>query len=331
MSGKESGELEVDLVLRDGLFVSPLSAEALSRIRSAAEAEWRAHVGRRPGRWLPYAAAASLLALTLTGVSWFSGAGRADHGEPAARLVRFEAPGVLEAHTLRRDTSLTDGTVLRSGRTYRVNGQALLDLEGSGNLRVASDSEFAVVARDVVRLNRGEIYVDIPPGTHTRAAFIVRTAAGEFRHVGTQFALAVIHGQTRLRVREGSVQWLAADGETTVKAGTEVVFSNGTKAVERLIDSSGAEWDWTAATTPDFEIDNRPLAEFLEWVARETGRKLILADDQARGKAASIRMHGSVHGLAPMQALAAVMAATELRYDLPAGQIRVSLAGESGH
>jgi hypothetical protein len=150
----EGGELEVDLVLRDGLFVSPLSAEALSRIRSAAEAEWRANVGRRPGRWLPYAAAASLLALVLTGVSWFSGPGRADHGDPAARLVRFEAPGVLEVHTLRRDTSLTDGTVLRTGRTYRVTGQALLDLEDSGNLRVASDSEFAIVARDVVRLNR---------------------------------------------------------------------------------------------------------------------------------------------------------------------------------
>jgi hypothetical protein len=32
-----------------------------------------------------------------------------------------------------------------------------------------------------------------------------------------------------------------------------------------------------------------------------------------------------------MQALSAVMAATELRYDLPAGQVRVSFAGESGH
>ena len=330
-TGPGDGESQVDLVLRDGLFVSPLSAEALSRIRTTAEAEWRANVGRRPRRWLPYAAAASLLALTLTGVMFLSGSGREAHGESAARLVRFEAPGVFEVHTLRRDTLLTDGTLLRSGRAYRVSGQALLDLEDSGSLRVASDSEFAVIARGVVHLKRGEIYVDIPPGTHTNAAFVVRTAAGEFRHVGTQFALAVMHGQTRLRVREGSVQWLAADGETTVKAGTEVVFSNGTKAVERLIDSSGAEWDWTAATTPDFEIDNRPLAEFLEWVARETGRKLILADDQARGKAASIRMHGSVHGLAPMQALAAVMAATELRYDLPAGQIRVSLAGEPAH
>jgi len=332
VSGKRTspgeGDAEMEFVLREGLSVPPLSAEALSRIRAAAESEWRDKAGRRPGRWLPYAAAASVLILTLTGIRYFTGSGREEPGEPAARLVRFEAPGVLEVHTLRRDTSLTGGTVLRSGRTYRVSGQALLDLEDSGNLRVASNSEFEIVARDVVRLERGEIYVDIPPGTHTHAAFIVRTAAGEFRHVGTQFALAVFQGQTRLRVREGSVQWIAADGESMVKAGTEVVFSNGTHTVERPIGASGKEWDWTAATTPDFEIDNRPLAEFLQWVARESGRKLVLADDQVRRKAESIRMHGSVHGLTPMQALSAVMAATELRYDLPDGEIRVSFAGE---
>jgi len=332
VSGKRAnageGEAAVELLLREGLSVNPLSAEALSRIRAATESEWRARVERRTGRWLPYAAAASLLVLTLAGVSYFIGAGRENPGEPAARLVRFEAPGVFEVHTPGRDTSLIDGTVLSSGRTYRVSGQALLALEDSGNLRVAPESEFAIVARDVVRLERGEIYVDIPPGTHTSAAFVVRTAVGEFRHVGTQFALAVIQGQTRLRVREGSVQWLAADGESMVKAGTEVVFSNATKAIERPIDASGKEWDWTAKTAPDFEIDNRPLAEFLEWVARESGRKLILADEQTRRKAESIRMHGSVHGLTPMQALSAVMASTGLRYDLPDGEIRVSFGGE---
>ena len=47
--------------------------------------------------------------------------------------------------------------------------------------------------------------------------------------MGTQFALAIIQDETRLRVREGSVHWSAADGESTVSAGTEVVFTNGAK------------------------------------------------------------------------------------------------------
>ena len=129
-----------------------------------------------------------------------------------------------------------------------------------------------------------------------------------------------MQGETRLRVREGSVHWLTADGESTVKAGTEVVFSKGAKAAERPVGTSGQEWDWTAKTTPDFEIDNRPLGDFLEWVARESGRKLVLADDETREQAARVRMHGSVHRLTPMQALSAVMATTELRYDYRMGR-----------
>jgi ferric-dicitrate binding protein FerR (iron transport regulator) len=319
-----------DHLLREGLQVAPLSETAMSRIRAAAESEWRANfIERRPRRWLPYAAAAVLLAVLSMGGVYFAGSMGEDHGEPAARLVRSESAGVVEVHTLRQATPLVVGSVVKSARRYRANGQALFELEGGGNLRVAAGSEFEIVARNVVRLASGELYLDIPPGAHASAAFVVRTPAGEFRHVGTQFALAIIRGETRLRVREGSVHWLAAGDESTVGAGTEVLFSNGSKTVVRPIDTSGKEWDWTASTTPDFEIDNRPLAEFLEWVARESGRMLTFADDQARTKAATIRMHGSVHGLTPMQALSAVMAATELRFDLPDGQIRVSMATES--
>lgn len=322
---------EEERVLREGLQVNPLSAEAMARIRAAAEGEWRTSVGRPPRwRWWSYAAAASVAALALAGGMLFVGGGMQEtHGEVAAHLVRFESPGIAERRAWRQGTPLIEGAVLRSDRRYRADGQALLALEGGGNLRVAPGSEFEVLSRDVVQLERGELYIDIPPGAHARAAFTARTSAGEFRHVGTQFAVAVIQGGgTRLRVREGSVHWRSADDESTVDAGREVVFTNGTKAVERPIGTSSREWDWTATTTPDFEIDNRPLGEFLEWVARESGRKLILADDQARSRIATIRMHGSVHGLTPMQALAAVMAATELRYDLPDGQIRVSFTGE---
>ena len=330
------GESEDERMLRAGLHVNPLSPEAMARIRAAAEAEWRAEVEwhanvQRPSRrWLPYAAAAGLFALAvLGGLVFMSPVGRPEHGEVAAHLVRFEAPGVVELHLLGSGSTLTEGAVLRSGRSYRVTGQSLIDLENGGNMRVASGSEFEILAKADVRLESGEMYVDIPPGRHANAAFTARTAAGEFRHAGTQFALAVIRGETRLRVREGTVRWLAADGESTIAAGTEVVFADGTKAVERPIATSGNEWEWIAKTTPDFDIDNRPLADFLAWVARESGRELILADDHARQEAATIRLHGSVHGLTPMQALSAVMATTELRYDLPNGQIRVSFASET--
>ena len=79
--------------------------------------------------------------------------------------------------------------------------------------------------------------------------------------------------------------------------------------------------------SPEIAIENRPLIEFLEWFARETGRKLVI-DDTARKQAAGIRMHGNVRGLTLTEALSAVMATTTLRYELPEGVIRVSSTRE---
>ena len=331
--GEDTPTLEPaeDQALRTSLRVNPLSPEAMARIRAATEAEWRAKFRPRPARLRSRLRIAVAAAVIVTGMcaAFILLAGRGvETGEQVARLVGSESPGVFVIHTLMHDSRLAEGAMLRAGQTYEVDGQALVELVGGGNLRVAAGSRFEVLAMDDVRLERGELYVDIPVGTHANAAFIARTSAGEFRHVGTQFALAVKRDETRLSVREGSVHWLAAGGESTVRAGTEIVFNIDNKSTERLISPSDPAWDWIARTTPNFEIENRPLGEFLTWVARESGRKLVLVDDRARARAAAIRMHGSVRGLTPMQALSAVMATTELRFDLPDGQIRVSFAGD---
>jgi hypothetical protein len=81
---------------------------------------------------------------------------------------------------------------------------------------------------------------------------------------------------------------------------------------------------------PEFDIENRPLAEFLEWASRETGRHLVLADEGARRQIVRIRMHGTMHGMTIMESMSAVMASTSLRVDLAEGLIRVSSAAPDG-
>jgi ferric-dicitrate binding protein FerR (iron transport regulator) len=157
----------------------------------------------------------------------------------------------------------------------------------------------------------------------------VVTPAGEFRHIGTQFGVAIVNGATRLRVREGSVIWRASDGESTVDAGTEVLIDRSRRVTRRPVSTAGRDWAWAETLAPDVEIENRPLQEFLEWFSRETGRKLVMNDDAARRQVADIRMHGNVHGLTAMEALTAVMSATTLRFELPEGMIRVSSGRES--
>jgi len=323
-----------DRILREGLRTNPLSPEALARIRAATEAEWRATVSAapavKPRRWLPWALAASVFgAAVIAGLTMLGSLQGGADGERFASVLRTEAPGLSELRGLRSNLKVNTGGALLSGHSYQSEGQALLVMEGGGNLRLAPGARIEVLGKDVIRLDSGELYVDIPPGTHAASSFVARTPAGDFRHVGTQFALAITGDGTRLRVREGVVHWVAADGQSAVKAGSEVQIARDGKATHRAIEPSHAAWNWTSAITPDFDVDDRPLQEFLAWVARESGRELVLADDVTRKQVATIKMHGSVNGLTPMQALSAVMAATPLRFDLPEGKIRVSFAGDS--
>lgn len=321
-------DLDDEEILRSNLQVPALSPEALARIRRATEAEWRAQAGGPPRRlWIARAAVAAgaVLALIVAWQFWMEGAAVR---EPFASLARTEAAGVMELHVLWRGTPVGVGSTLRSGGDFEARGGSLLALRGGGNVRLAPDSKFEVISANAVRLERGEMYVDIPPGAHADASFVALTNAGEFHHLGTQFAIAVVDGATRLRVREGRVQWRAPDGDSTVPAGTEVLIDRDSNVTRTVVDSAGPHWSWTETMAPEIDIENRPLAEFLEWVARETGRKLVIADERARLQVDTIRTHGNVRGLPPMQALDAVMASTSLRFDLPAGVIRVSFAGE---
>jgi len=329
MNPRHSTKSEEERVLRENLSVHALSPEALQRIRRATEAEWRASVEPARRRWVPYAAAASVVLVALAGTWSFLGRGPAAvAGASIARLERADSPGVVEELRLWRDTRLNVGQEIRGGHEFASRGATLFALNGGGNLRFAPGAEFQVIAGNTVRLERGEMYVDIPPGSRG-TGFVAITAAGEFRHLGTQFALAVIDGETRLRVREGSVQWQAADNQSTVEAGTEVLIGQDQRVTRRVIESTGEYWAWTESMAPAVDIEGRPLSEFLDWVSRETGRKLIIADDDTRRQLAAIRMHGDIHGLQPLQALKAVVASTSLQLDLPPGAIRVSFAGAS--
>ena len=320
--------------LREGLRTPGLSPEALQRIRAATQQEWRAglDVVSTPApplrrRWLSLAAAATVAVLSVA-VGWnVYLANTANSGAVLGTLARVDAPGIVETRYL-RDTTLTAGSPLRAGQSLDARGDSLVALAGGGNLRVARASAVEVVAANAIELERGEIYVDIPPGERGSDRFMVVTPAGEFRHVGTQFAIALVNGATRLRVREGSVLWRASEGDSTVDAGTEVVIDRSRTVTRRPIATAGRDWAWAESMAPDFEIENRPLREFLEWFARETGRKLVISDEAVRKQADVILMHGNVRGLTAMEALSAVMSSTTLRFELPEGVIRVSSARE---
>lgn len=326
----DPNDAATDSALRAGLRANPLSAEAMQRIRRATESEWRASLddtrsatrGPSNAKW-KLAAAAAVLLMAVAGVIGVYRLDGATAGERVAIVIRSDAPGLELRRILRAGGPVTVGADVRTHMRLQVRGDSLLGLEGGGNLRVVRGSEFELLDTHTLRLTRGELYLDIPPGSRGAEPFVVLTPAGEFRHLGTQFALAIVGGQTRLRVREGQVLWRGERSEETVDAGTELLVDQ--RVLERrTLPTAGREWAWAEALAPEIDIDNRPLAEFLAWFSRETGRRLEITDEEARRQASTILMHGSVRGLGVMQALAAVMASTTLHYELPVGAIRVS-------
>ncbi len=310
----------LERALEDELRRAPLSDGAYARIYAAVEAEWRAMVRSRAARRTWGAVAAGLAAIILVAVMVRS----IPEAPVIASVDRLEG-GALEARgRFSWHRSLGVGAVLRRGETLIAHGSALLDLHGGGSVRVASGTELEAVTADQITLRQGEIYVDIPPNLTGRAAFAVTTSVGRIEHVGTQFDVACVDRSIRVRVREGRVRVFRGLETQIVGAGTELwVPKVGASSYHEIL-AQGPEWAWTAAVTPEYDIEDQKLVDFLHWTARETGRQLSWVDDRARQVAERTQLHGSVHGLPVDEALGRVLASTSLRLELRSDVIRVS-------
>ncbi len=326
----DSPDGRIDAALRGAFTSQALSADALQRIRAAVESEWRvaatapAPAARRVWPWL----AAAALAAVVVSVTWLAALDtqRPVGAASLATLLRAEAPGVRERRVVLADRPLAAGDAARAGQRLEFAGAALLALGGGATLRVAPGTLLQVVDANKLELQRGEVYVDLPVGANQ--SLVVATVDGEFRHMGTQFAVARLRDSTRLRVREGRVSWQSSVAQEIGAAGTQIAIRNGRVQAREALSLSGADWQWVEALAPEFAIENRPLLDYLVWLARETGRELQFVDSEAQSKAAAIVLHGQVRGLSAQQGLSRVMATTRLQYEWSASAIRVSLPSE---
>ncbi len=319
---RQDEEDSVRSALELGLRRQPLDAAATARVREAVHAEFDALYGWREGRrrWptMVAALAATLAGLTvLTALFLFQG----EVGPPFGNVVRVERGALQISANLFRKRDIGIGEEVPSQKGITSGGTTLIALAQGGLLRVAPGTSFEGVGPNEVVLRSGHVYLDFPQGA---GAFLLRTPAGTFEHVGTQFEAAVSDGETRIRVREGLVRMSTAVAAQVVNAGTEMMVSRAGSVTRRSLPTYGPDWAWVESIAPEFEIENRALADFLAWVARETGRHVEFADNRARELAGHTLLHGSVHGLAPLAALEQVLSTTSLRYEIHDDAIRVS-------
>lgn len=319
----------------------PLPAADLAAIRESARAEWRERylprrVAAGPKRWWLAAAAAVLLgAATLL---WVRRAPPPAAAPPAATIERvtggvtWTAPGAppspIPADAVGRP--LPDRAMLETrGVGDPSPGSVALRMAGGASVRLDSGTRARLASASEVELDRGGVYVDTggPGAGHGPVA--VRTAAGLFRSVGTQFEVrADADGaSTRLQVREGRVRLERGQEAVLADAGQKIVVRRDGRVERGRAAADGPEWDWILASAPMLDIEGASVRTFLEWLARERGWRVELADSETAALADSVVLHGSIAHVTPAEAPDVVLPSAGLGYRVSGGKLVVFAAG----
>lgn len=301
---------------------------AYERVLAAATASWETKVQRR--RWLRGSVAAAASIAVVSAVLVLLPNLQRAPVSPVGHVDR-----TIGACEIRRDngwTALPAGAVdLGAGARIRTHddGRAGILLAGAISLRLADRTEVLLESSSRVRVLAGKIYVDTGASAASEHPRIeVVTPAGVAADYGTQFEVRYIDEAFRVRVREGRVGIDPRDSASlSTIAGDDVTIRAGT--VERLrIAATDAEWQWVQALAPKPDVDGRPVSFLLAWVARETGKQVRFDGPASGRKAETTILHGDIGTLAPLDALALMLATTDLEHAiLDDGTILIRLRG----
>ncbi len=321
-------ERQLAALIRDAGRREQPSPAAVATARAAVAAEWRQVVAARAQRRTVVRRWSLAATVALAGVATWLALPQVSPGVAVAAVERSE--GRIEGGVdgwLPRWSPVADGAVLATGTALRAAPGARAALRfGDLSVRVDADSVIALVAPGRIELRQGGVYVE--SGREGGADLVVDTPYGSVRHLGTQYEARLDDGALRVRVREGRVQ-VAADGQAIeARAGEQLTLAAGSAVRREAIAPSGGEWAWTEAIAPAFDIDEHSLYEFLSWVGRQTGRELVFTNPTAEKSARELVLRGSVRGMTPGEALAAVLVTTPLQASTHNGVLRVGVRDE---
>jgi ferric-dicitrate binding protein FerR (iron transport regulator) len=299
-------------------------AQQMTRARARVHAEWRASVAsQRRGRrqWLAAAAAVVLAA----GIGFFLWS-RPETAVQVAKASRVSGDvqvsvGGGPVASLRSGAPLLVGQVLETSGDAR----ALLSFPDGMEVRIDRTSRVQVDSPSALRLLEGTLYVDTRAGGEAAAGLTIHTHAGVVRHVGTRFEVRVVAGDTRVRVRDGAALFTGTDHAVVlIASGQQLSVSDGQTSLVPGPGVADAAWEWTGKISPAFDIEGRSLYDSVEWLGREAGLQVIYANDSVLARAQTVRVHGSIEGLATRDALVTVLTGSGFEFDLGPERVRIS-------
>ncbi|HEY7378350.1 MAG TPA: FecR family protein [Steroidobacteraceae bacterium] len=300
--------------------------EMEDQVRAAIHEEWLEVVAvrRRRRRFVQVAVAAGLGAVALS--AWLLNQSPAPT-VVVASIERSLGEGTVQAAQAAAQRRFADREQLYTGDTVSTGDTGSVSIRMQDvSVRLDHDSSVQLTAQDEVRITSGALYVDSGLERNTTRSLRVQTPAGVVEHMGTQYEVRLLDSGTRIRVREGRIQFSASDGGRIVsEAGTQLMILPDGEVHSEFVARSGDDWAWVGRVVPTFAIDDRPLPEFLQWVSRELGEAIVYATPASETAAAEVHLRGSIEGLTPDEALAAVLSTTRLSSAQKNGQIFIEL------
>lgn len=325
----ESNDSSLEELLRAVGARDEPSADAMRDVRAAVHAEWQAMVEerRRQRRSMAWRIAASLLLAVL--IATFARQFVVPEPAQVASVVNIDGRMMYTADDADAHPGAVGQPVL-VGETIQTDAssRAALAFPSGLSVRVDRATRFTVAAVDRIELSSGALYIDAPSGHASSDPLTISTAAGSVRHVGTQYEVRTHADSVQVSVREGRVLVTAANGSNNTGEAGQLLRLNARGEVKRsTLAPTDPQWQWTLEAAPVFDIDNQTLSSFLQWIARETGRRVVYSSPQAEAAAAEVKLRGSIAGLDADAALTAVLSTTQLRrYRTADEEIGIELA-----
>lgn len=297
--------------------------------RAALHAQWRDMIAQRRRRYFAPLAAAALLAIALGAAALIL---RTPASAPARVTVATvevvvgvalqQAADDSAAESLAAARALQTGaritTAADSGLALRWRDGSSVRLDQGSRVRLTQDAE--------IRLESGRLYVDAGDVAAATTLTIV-TPAGRVTHLGTQYMTAVGAAGTIISVRRGRVRLDGLGAPAEAGAGEQLQVDPSGSTRRRAIATWGDQWQWTQFAAPGFVADGRSVAEFLDWVSRESGRPISYASPEAERLARQTRLRGRIE-LEPIAALGAILQSSDLAYEARGGTLIIRMRAE---
>lgn len=288
-------------------------SEHYEQVFRAAREAWRRKLASRcRNRWLAVAASAAIVVAGGTILQMLA----TEDTVMAARITVAQGPVELRLddtdlwENVSGNLGLAPGAHLRT----RADSRAAIALARGGSLRLDVGTEI-IVGVGRYELVSGTLYFDSDGRADSRPLEIA-TALGVVRDIGTQFEVATSQDLLRVRVRSGRVAItdLPVAVEIEGDAGTEIELSPDGNSIRRAFAPDDEAWTWVQAlaVTPS----SQSILSYLNWIARETGKRLEFASRYVERRAESELLIGDAQGHSPTQVLELISETSDFTYQL---------------